>query len=142
MAVYTIPVKNFAAGSKIKYTTRTYSSGSGAKYFAVEYSNDGTNWTPFDGFKDKERTELPAGSTITGQDGFVEVSYSYANPVTTQTDFAFTATVPTAIPDGTLYVRTRISEPYTADLQKNFAVNTTTSANTRVYTVAIEVAAE
>lgn len=95
MAVYTVPVKNFAAGS-----------------------------------------------TITGQDGFVEVSYSYANPVTTQTDFAFTATVPTAIPDGTLYVRTRISEPYTADLQKNFAVNTTTSANTRVYTVAIEVAAE
>lgn len=62
--------------------------------------------------------------------------------MTTQTDFAFTATVPTAIPDGTLYVRTRISEPYTADLQKNFAVNTTTSANTRVYTVAIEVAAE
>lgn len=142
MAVYTVPVKNFAAGTKIKYATRTYSSGSGAKYFAVEYSTDGTNWTPFDGFRDKERTELPAGSTITGQDGFVEVSYSYANQGSTQTDFAFTATVPTAIPDGTLYVRTRISEPYTADLKKNFAVNTSTEANTRVYTVAIEIAAE
>lgn len=59
MAVYTVPVKNFAAGTKIKYATRTYSSGSGAKYFAVEYSTDGTNWTPFDGFRDKERTELP-----------------------------------------------------------------------------------
>ena len=41
-----------------------------------------------------------------------------------------------------LTISKNISLAEDADLQKNFAVNTSTKANTRVYTVAIEVAAE
>ncbi|MCF0174870.1 MAG: BACON domain-containing protein [Bacteroidales bacterium] len=42
--VYIVPVENLVGGQTIVYSSGTAASGSGPAFYAVEYSQDGTNW--------------------------------------------------------------------------------------------------
>ena len=52
------PVKNLKEGTRIAFEAAVGCSGSGARYYALEYSADGTNWFLAEG-----------AETVTGVDG-------------------------------------------------------------------------
>lgn len=89
---FSVPVKNFAAGTKLKLATYTQSSASGPGFFLLEYSVDGEQWT--------------AVNTQTDDTG--DYTISLLNKGGEQVAIEETFTVAEAVTDGTIHVRMRI----------------------------------
>ena len=101
------PVKNLKEGTRIAFEAAVGCSGSGARYYALEYSADGTNWFLAEG-----------AETVTGVDGStgpahytVMTDQALPNDKTPACGWA-SYTFPVegcSVTDGLFYVRLRVS---------------------------------
>ncbi len=89
--LFEVPVKNFKANTKVKFTAISRVSGSGQKYWRMEYLDGGT-W--------KAVSELLQTGTFNG----AEFTYTHALP-TANTEVTATATFKRAIADGSVQFR-------------------------------------
>ncbi len=100
--LFSVPVKNFAAGTRLKLATYTQSSASGPGFFLLEYSVDGEQWTPVN------------VQTDDAGDYTISLSGKGAEQVAVEETF----TVAEAVADGTIYVRLRICRDVAANGKK------------------------
>lgn len=96
---FSVPVKNFAAGTRLKLSTYTQSSATGPGYFLLEYSVDGQQWTPV--------------NVKTDDKGDYSISLSDKGGEQVAIDETFT--VAEAVADGTIHVRMRICRDVAAN---------------------------
>lgn len=90
--LFRVPVKNVAAGTKVKFSGLTRTSGTGHKYWMLEY-NDGGEWKP--------AAEVKSATDVEG------VTYTHAMDGTNNVDIAVTVTLSNAIADGNVEFRFR-----------------------------------
>ena len=118
------PVKNLKEGTRIAFEAAVGCSGSGARYYALEYSADGTNWFLAEG-----------AETVTGVDGStgpahytVMTDQALPNDKTPACGWA-SYTFPVegcSVTDGLFYVRLRVS----LDIRLNASATTYTISKT------------
>lgn len=99
---FSVPVKNFAAGTRLKLSTYTQSSGTGPGFFLLEYSVDGQNWT--------------AVNVKTDDKGDYSISLSGKGGEQVAVEETFT--VAEAVADGTVHVRMRVCRDVAANGKK------------------------
>ncbi len=90
---YTVPVSSVPAGTKVQLTAISRTSGTGQKYWILEYL-DGSEW-------------LPATTTITEIDSATneEVTYTHAHDNTDELPIDVTVTLANAISNGSIKFR-------------------------------------
>ena len=90
--LFRVPVKNFKAGTNVRFSGVSRISGTGQKYWRLEYL-DGTTW--------KAATELKT-ATFNGE----EISYTHILPTSTPNlEVSATVSFKRAIPDGEVQFR-------------------------------------
>ena len=88
---FTVPLKNVAAGNVVTFTALHRISGTGQKYWRMDWSIDGTTWTPVKPLETETETGTNAQYTHIAPSSDVEISESFKLPV--------------AVADGTLQIR-------------------------------------
>ena len=88
---FTVPLKNVAAGDVVTFTALHRISGTGQKYWRMDWSIDGTTWTPVKPLETETETGTNAQYTHIAPSSDVEISESFKLPV--------------AVADGTLQIR-------------------------------------
>lgn len=112
--LFEVPVKDAPAGTyNIKYTQS--SSGTGANYFLLEVSLDGTNWSPI--------SSVTSSETYKDGTGARDVTYTYAlnklgaNIANSPNNIDFNYSAPALPGNNTLYIRAKVADDmsYAAD---------------------------
>ena len=88
---FTVPLKNVAAGNVVTFTALHRISATGHKYWRMDWSVDGTTWTPVKPLETETETGTNAQYTHIAPTSDVEISESF--------------TLPEAVADGTLRIR-------------------------------------
>ena len=88
---FTVPLKNVAAGNVVTFTALHRISGTGQKYWRMDWSIDGTTWTPVKPLETETETGTNAQYTHIAPSSDVEISESFKLPV--------------AVADGMLQIR-------------------------------------
>ena len=88
---FTAPLKNVPAGNVVTFTALTRISGTGQKYWRMDWSVDGTTWTPVKPLETETETGTNAQYTHIAPTSDVQVTESF--------------TLPEAVADGTLKIR-------------------------------------
>ena len=88
---FTVPLKNVPAGNVVTFTALHRISGTGQKYWRMDWSVDGTTWTPVKPLQTETETGTSAQYTHIAPSSDVEISESFA--------------LPKAVADGTLRIR-------------------------------------
>ena len=88
---FTVPLKNVAAGNVVTFTALHRISATGHKYWRMDWSIDGTTWTPVKPLETETETGTNAQYTHIAPTSDVEISESF--------------TLPEAVADGTLRIR-------------------------------------
>ena len=117
----TIPVKNLKQGELIKVEGSINGSGSSAAFFLLEYSTDGTTWTEC---KDAQTKEANGKSARYHAQSVDDVN----NPASG--DFSATFATSSALADGNLYIRARVSANVRVTLDNT--ITTTGGGSTRL----------
>lgn len=90
--LFTFPVKDVAKGSVISFSALSKVSGTGHRFWRMDYSIDGNNWYP--------AAELKT-ETLTG----TEAKYTHEFATTSDTKVEASITAPIAIPEATVQIR-------------------------------------
>ena len=88
---FTVPLKNVPAGNVVTFTALHRISATGQKYWRMDWSIDGTTWTPVKPLETETETGTNAQYTHVAPTGDVEITESFA--------------LPEAVADGTLRIR-------------------------------------
>ena len=88
---FTVPLKNVAAGNMVTFTALHRISGTGQKYWRMDWSVDGTNWTPVKPLETESETGTNAQYTHIAPTSDVEITETFV--------------LPEAVADGTLRIR-------------------------------------
>lgn len=115
--MFTLPVKDFAAGTALRLNTILSSSATGAKYFLLEYSTDQTNWNPLNAKKVHDKSEKDAELR--------EITYTCVlpdSPANADCVVDETFAIPAAVADGNIYLRLRVCDKIRADKQDSTAI--------------------
>ena len=88
---FTVPLKNVPAGNVVNFTALHRISATGHKYWRMDWSLDGTTWTPVKPLETETETGTNAQYTHVAPTSDVEISETFA--------------LPEAVADGTLRIR-------------------------------------
>ena len=88
---FTVPLKNVPAGNVVTFTALHRISGTGQKYWRMDWSLDGTAWTPVKPLETETETGTNAQYTHIAPTSDIEISESFK--------------LPEAVADGTLRIR-------------------------------------
>ena len=88
---FTVPLKNVPAGNVVTFTALHRISGTGQKYWRMDWSLDGTTWTPVKPLETETETGTNAQYTHIAPTSDIEISESFK--------------LPEAVADGTLRIR-------------------------------------
>ena len=88
---FTVPLKNVPAGNVVTFTALHHISGTGQKYWRMDWSLDGTAWTPVKPLETETETGTNAQYTHIAPTSDIEISESFK--------------LPEAVADGTLRIR-------------------------------------
>ena len=88
---FTVPLKNVPAGNVVTFTALHRISGTGQKYWRMDWSIDGTTWTPVKPLETETETGTNAQYTHIAPTSDIEISESFK--------------LPQAVADGTLQIR-------------------------------------
>ena len=88
---FSVPLKNVQAGNVVTFTALHRISGTGQKYWRMDWSIDGTTWTPVKPLETETETGTNAQYTHIAPTSDIEISESFK--------------LPQAVADGTLQIR-------------------------------------
>ena len=88
---FSVPLKNVSAGNVVTFTALHRISGTGQKYWRMDWSIDGTTWTPVKPLETETETGTNAQYTHIAPTSDIEISESFK--------------LPQAVADGTLQIR-------------------------------------
>lgn len=88
---FSVPLKNVPAGNVVTFTALHRISGTGQKYWRMDWSIDGTTWTPVKPLETETETGTNAQYTHIAPTSDIEISESFK--------------LPQAVADGTLQIR-------------------------------------
>ena len=88
---FSVPLKNVPAGNVVTFTALHRISGTGQKYWRMDWSLDGTTWTPVKPLETEAETGTNAQYTHIAPTSDIEISESFK--------------LPQAVADGTLQIR-------------------------------------
>ena len=88
---FTVPLKNVPAGNVVTFTALHRISGTGQKYWRMDWSIDGTTWTPVKPLETETETGTNAQYTHIAPSSDTEITESFK--------------LPEAVADGTLQIR-------------------------------------
>ncbi len=88
---FTVPLKNVPAGNVVTFTALHRISGTGQKYWRMDWSLDGTTWTPVKPLETETETGTNAQYTHIAPSSDIEITESFK--------------LPEAVADGTLRIR-------------------------------------
>lgn len=107
--LFTLPIKDFPAGNKLRFKGSIGTSASGAAFFMIEYSTDGTEWIVADGAQTGTFNNKTFNYHVRGFTSTTTVGENVGN-------FDHTFPVRKTINNGTLYVRMRVCGNVRTDL--------------------------
>lgn len=99
--LFSVPVKNFKANTKLKFKGSIGGSGSAAAFFMIEYSTDKTNWTQAEGAQTGTFNDKTFDYHIQAVDATTTVGDNCGN-------FDKTFSIKDAVENGTIYIRMRV----------------------------------
>lgn len=118
--LFTLPVKNFKANTTLNLRALISSSASGPKFYILEYSADGqASWTSVNttSIEDKSAKDTALRTIV----------YTHMMPDTPANGDVIVdddITIPTAVADGNIYLRLRVSMPWPATRPKTSSPQT------------------
>lgn len=129
--LFTLPVENMEPNTSVNITGMLRSSAKGNKYYAVDYSTDGQNWTLAPGAQTKDVVIK----------GVIETTTFHYELIDANTDTQVDKTIlfTDAVASGNIYIRVRVSGNATNDLTRfNTASNAGTTRLTGEWAIVVE----
>lgn len=123
---FSVPVQNFAAGTNVNFKAKVSSSAKGPKLFTVEYSTDNSVWTAVN-------TKTVKLSLTTGVTRDVVCTFGLSDVAQEAENIDMNMVIPTAINNGTLYVRIKVCDAVTVDRTRDNTVGNAGTCRIRAF---------
>lgn len=114
--LFTVPVKNLSAGTKLRLCANVSGSGKGSRFLILEYSTDNQNhWTAVN--TKTEKFASTDGTTVAEHDITYTILLSKEANKHIPVDETFT--VDDSLSEGKLFVRLRVCDAFSLDMTRN-----------------------